>query len=233
MTRLVVAVAFASLCLGTNTALAQDHSLALTIKLDELVEQLPDGRYHVRKTAIDAQGNVLGQPLRDGHICIKTVGQIGQVVADYGSTFDLSVLAWKAVGAKCKTAFRGDDTSANHETVCAATPTMAPPSRWNVLEADASCKFAYTETSRQRTCSDANGSVVAVAAKGADAVKGDTSNHYLTGAILVPGKSLRLHLREFDTSVLATRFVAGHAVDITKAATPCEAADRPATSVTD
>jgi hypothetical protein len=210
----------------------QDFSMALTMKLDGLVEQLPVGRYKVTKSAIDAQGVAIGQPLRDGHICMKSVGQIAEVVSGYATTFDLSIMAWKAEGATCRSAYHGDDASTIHETMCATTAAMKPPSRWNVLEADASCKVSYTDTSRQRTCNEVGADVVQVATGPAKA-KEVSSNHYLSGAISVPGKSLRLHLREFDTSATATKFVAGHSVTATLVSDACEASDRPATSVVD
>jgi hypothetical protein len=215
-----------------NPTPAQDFSMALAMKLDNLVEQLPVGRYKVIKSAIDAQGVALGQPLRDGHICIKTVGQLGDVVSAYATTFDLSIMAWKAEGAACKSAYHGDDTSTIHETMCPTTDKMKAPSRWNVLEADASCKVTYTDTARQRTCNEIGADVVQVAT-GAAQPKQMSSNHYLSGAITVPGKSLRLHLREFDTSATATKFVAGHSVTATLVPGACEASDRPATSVVD
>jgi hypothetical protein len=211
---------------------ARDFSVALAMKLDALVEQLPVGRYKVTKSAIDAQGASIGQPLRDGHICIKTVGQIADVVSSYATTFDLSIMAWKAEGAACRNAYHGDDASAIHETMCPITDKMKAPSRWNVLEADASCKVTYTDTGRQRTCNEVGADVVQVATGPAQS-KQMSSNHYLSGAISVPGKSLRLHLREFDTSATATKFVAGHSVTATKTTTECEPSDRPATSIAD
>ena len=227
----------AVLCSLSATASAQDHSLALTMKLDELVEQLPAGRYHVRKSAIDAQGAVIGKPLRDDHICIKNVGQIASAVSGYATTFDLSIIAWKGEGAKCQSAYHGDDASAIHETMCATTAKMAAPSRWNVLDADPSCNTTYTETGRERSCSDTGVGMARVATAPADAGPASpppiSSNHYLAGAIAVPGKSLRLHLREFDTSAAATKFVAGHAVTAALATTACEPSDRPATSIAD
>jgi hypothetical protein len=213
-----------------------DHSLALTMKLDELVEQLPVGRYRVRKTAIDANGMAAGKaPLRDDHICIKTVGQVAPMVSSYATTFDLSILAWKATGAKCRSAYHGDAASTIHETICTGSNAATPPSRWNVLETDPSCRFTYTETSRQKVCSDASG-LVHVANAGLNSganSKPASSNHYLAGALLVPGQSLRLHLREFDTTGASTRYVAGHAIDVTLTKVPCEASDRLATSLTD
>jgi hypothetical protein len=237
MTKVVLAAvsAIGFACSFAGMAQAQDHSLALTMKLDELVEQLPAGRYHVRKSAIDAAGTPVGQPLRDDHICIKTVGQVAGVVSGYASTFDLSIMAWKAEGAACKSAYHGDDNNAIHETMCATTDKMKAPSRWNVLEADPSCKATYTETGRERFCNDISADVIQVAtAPAAGSVgKQASSNHYLAGAITVPGKSLRLHLREFDTAAKATRFVAGHAITATMAGGTCEAGDRPATSIVD
>jgi hypothetical protein len=235
MTRsVVVLIAVGGLVAGVanvGPAAAQDHGFALSMKLDALVDQLPAGRYRVKKSAIDATGMATGKPLRDDHICIKAVGQVAAVVANYATTFDLSVMAWKAVGAKCKTAFHGDDVSAIHETACAGTAKMQPPSRWNVLEADPTCKFTYTESGREKSCADVGAGMVRVA--NATKPKETSSNHYLSGAVLVPGKSLRLHLREFDTSATETAFIAGHAVDVTLTATPCESSDRPATSLTD
>jgi hypothetical protein len=246
MTRSVVVlgavVGLLAVAAQVGPAAAQDHGFALSMKLDALVDQLPAGRYKVQKSAIDATGLAIGKPLRDDHICIKAVGQVAAVVANYATTFDLSVMAWKAVGAKCKTAFHGDDLSAIHETACAGTAKMQPPSRWNVLEADPTCKFTYTETGREKSCSEVGAGMVKVATGTgnpgtANSVVGKpketSSNHYLSGAVLVPGKSLRLHLREFDTSATETAFIAGHAVDVTLTATPCESSDRPATSLTD
>jgi hypothetical protein len=220
------------LCSLSANASAQDHSLALTMKLDELVEQMPAGRYHVRKSVIDAQGSAIGQPLRDDHICLKAASQIAPVVSGYATTFDLSIVAWKGEGAKCQSAYHGDDSNAIHETMCATTDKMKAPSRWNVLEADASCKVAYTDTDRKRTCNEAGADVMQVATGPAQA-KQLSSNHYLSGAVSVPGKSLRVHLREFDTSTTATKFVAGHSVVATRVGGVCEAGDRPATSVVD
>ena len=215
-----------------NPTPAGDFSVALAMKLDALVEQLPVGRYKVTKSAIDAQGVSIGQPLRDGHICIKTVSQIADVVSAYATTFDLSIMAWKAEGATCRSAYHGDDANAIHETMCPTTAKMKPPSRWNVLEADASCKATYTDTDRKLTCNEVGANVVQVAT-GTAQPKQVSSNHYLSGAISVPGKSLRLHLREFDTSGTATKFVAGHSVTATLISGACEAGDRPATSVVD
>jgi hypothetical protein len=215
-----------------NPPPVQDFSMALTMKLDNLVEQLPVGRYKVIKSAIDAQGVAIGQSLRDGHICMTSAGQIAEVVSGYATTFDLSIMAWKAEGASCRSAYHGDDASTIHETMCATTTAMKAPSRWNVLEADASCKVTYTDTSRQRTCNEVGADIILVAAGPAKA-KELSSNHYLSGAISVPGKSLRLHLREFDTSASATKFIAGHSVTATLVSGACEAADRPATSVVD
>jgi hypothetical protein len=235
---LVLSSALAGLIGLTTRAAAQapDHSLALTMKLDELVEQLPVGRYRVRKSVIDANGMVIGKaPLRDDHICIKTVGQVAPMVSSYAATFDLSILAWKATGANCRSAFHGDAASAIHETVCKGSSAAIPPSRWNVLETDSSCKFTYTESSRQKICSDASGLVHAAVTSAdiAATTKPVSSNHYLAGAILVPGQSLRLHLREFDTTSATTKYVAGHAIDVTLMKLPCEASDRLATSLTD
>jgi hypothetical protein len=210
----------------------QDYSLALTMKLDQLVEQLPVGRYKVTKTAIDAQGAAIGKPLRDGHICMKSVGQIAEIIAAYATTFDLSIMAWKAEGASCRSAYHGDDASTIHETMCATTAAMKAPSRWNVLEPDASCKVTYTDTSRQRTCNEVGADVVQVATAPAPS-KQMSSNHYLSGAISVPGKSLRVHLREFDTSATTTKFIAGHSVIATLTDAACEVGDHPATSVVD
>ena len=240
MTRVVVAAitavgAIGVACSVAGAACAQDYSLALTMKLDELVEQLPAGRYHVRKSAIDAVGIPMGQPLRDDHICIKSVGQVAGVVGGYASTFDLSIMAWKTEGAMCKSAYHGGDASVIHETMCTTTDKMKPPSRWNVLEADASCKSTYTETGRERFCNDIGADVVQVATgpvAGAS-MKPVSSNHYLSGAMAVPGKSLRLHLREFDTSAKGAKFVAGHAVTAALVAAACTASDRAATSIID
>jgi hypothetical protein len=216
----------------SNPTPTQDFSMALAMKLDNLVEQLPVGRYKVIKSVIDAQGVSVGQPLRNDHICLKSVGQIADVVSAYATTFDLSIMAWKAEGAACRSAYHGDDASTIHETMCATSDKMKAPSRWNVLEADASCKVTYTDTSRQRTCNEVGADVVQVATGPAQAKQAST-NHYLSGAIAVPGKSLRLHLREFDTSATATMFVAGHSVTATLTDAVCEAGDRPATSVVD
>jgi hypothetical protein len=227
----VSAVGIADSAAFIGAAQAQDYSLALTMKLDELVEQLPAGRYRVAKTAIDAQGATVGQPLRDDHVCIRSVGQIAGVVSGYAATFDLSIMAWKAEGATCRSAYHGDDASAIHETMCATTDKMKTPSRWNVLEADASCKSTYSDGGRQRTCSEPGDAIqVSIGSAGPASVK---TNHYLAGAIGVPGKSLRLHLREFDTSAAATRFVAGHSITASLTPDACTPADRPATSIVD
>jgi hypothetical protein len=226
------AVAFMSVACASSIAAAQSpqaHTMALTMKLDQMVEQLPAGRYHVRKSVIDAQGMPVGQPLRDDHICIKKVGQIAGAVSNYATTFDLSRMAWKGEGAVCKSAYNADDTSTMQEIACATTDKMDPPSRWNVLEADPKCKTTYTETSRERSCSDVSMTRVVNGTK----EKRVSSNHYLSGAILTPGKSLRLHLREFDTSATATKYIAGHAVLATLVSPACDPADRPAQSVTD
>lgn len=228
----ICAMAVSAQAQNPNPAPSQDFSIALAMKLDNLVEQLPTGRYKVTKSAIDAQGVRIGQPLRDSHICIKSVNQIADVVASYATTFDLSIMAWKAEGASCKSAYHGDDTSAIHETMCTTTAAMKAPSRWNVLEADPSCKVTYTDNTRQRSCNEAGADVVQVATGPAQAKQANT-NHYLSGAIAVPGKSLRLHLREFDTSAAATTYVAGHSVTATLTDATCEAGDRPATSVVD
>jgi hypothetical protein len=207
----------------------QDHTLALTMKLDQLVEQLPAGRYHVRKSVIDAQGMPTGQALRDDHVCVKKVSQIANIVSEYATTFDLSRMAWKAQGAVCRSAYNADDGSAVQEIACATTDKMDPPSRWNVLEADPKCKITYTETGRSKSCGDVGMTRVVDGPKS----KPISSNHYLSGAIVVPGRSLRLHLREFDTSATATKYIAGHAVLATLVNPTCEPTDRPGTSLTD
>jgi hypothetical protein len=225
------AVSMMTLTGAVSTAVAQsppDHTLALTMKLDQLVEQLPAGRYHVRKSVIDAQGMSIGQPLRDDHVCIKKVDHINSAVSNYATTFDLSRMAWKAQGAVCRSAYNAEGTSAVQEIACATTDRMDPPSRWNVLEADPKCKTTYTETTRERTCGDVGMTRVASSKD-----KPVSSNHYVSGAILVPGKSLRLHLREFDTSATSTKYIAGHAVLATLVGPTCDPTDRPAPSLTD
>ena len=102
-----------------------------------------------------------------------------------------------------------------------------------MLEADLSCKTTYTETGRQRSCAETAGKLELVAVPGSKQPKPISSNHYLAGVIAVPAKSLRLHLREFDTAATSTTFVAGHAVEATLAQAACEPSDRPATSIAD
>jgi hypothetical protein len=209
-------------------AVAMDtQSFAAEQKLDEMIETLPAGRYHAVRNAVDAQGIVIGKPERDTHICQQRVSAISMEAKNFFSIFNLQMMGWKMEGAKCKVKSRIDDTEILVETFCPTTEKMDPPTRWHVVEPTMNCKITYTANGRTKSCS---GFTMGVTKSGGP--KPVNSNHYMTGALVVPGKSVRLHIREFDTSATRTAFVAGTTIDLTHTGA-CEPGDGHASSFVD
>jgi hypothetical protein len=203
------------------------QGFAAVEKLDELIETLPAGRYHVVRNAIDAEGKSLGQPKRDVHICQKKAGAISSEAKNFITVFDLQIMGWKTEGAKCKVKSHIDDQGVLVETFCPTTEKMDPPTRWHAVEPTMNCKITYTESGRSKSCSQ-----LTISTTTSTSPKPVSSNHYMTGAMVVPGKSARLHMREFDTSATLTSFISGTTINLTYVGA-CEPGDGHASSFAD
>jgi hypothetical protein len=210
----------------SGSASAAELDLEMVLKAGMLVSNLAgglqEGRYHVRKTVVDANNVVIGQPLRDSFICINGPFAVSAPVMNYAATFEAPVKDWMAAGATCEITLDHTAQQVKIESHCATTPTMSPPSRWNVLEPEPSCKYAYGINWRTRECSSGK------------PPKRETNraDHYRT-SVMATDNALRVELLEFDSAAGPAKFVLGHAVELMQIGTTCNNGDDYPLSVTD